>query len=324
MRIDCQSHVFPREYAELLARNQSEPRALPRESKYLITYGEIQRFLMDPETYGVDGILADMDRDGIDMSALSVNMPGPESLPPELGIEGARLINDYLAEIVRRHSDRFVGIAALPWQNVPAALFELDRAVGELDLRGAMLYSCVGDRPVDAPELDPIYSRLEALDRPLVLHPTVPSWGGPVSDHYMLTMVGVMVEQSFATLRLILGGVLHRHPHLKVVQPHCGGVLPYLWGRIENQTEVMGRGCDHIDRPVREYYDRVYLDTVSPSIDAIRFAYKFAGADRLVFGSDHPWVDIGLFVKLIEALDIPAVEKEKIWSGNARRLFGIP
>ena len=323
MRIDCQSHIFPREYAELLARNESEPRAIPRGSMYLITYGRIQHFLMDPETYRVDGILADMDIHGIDMSVLSVNMPGPESLPPNLGIEGARLINDNLAEIVQRHPDRFVGIAALPWQSVPAALAELDRAVERLNLRGAMLYSRVGDTPVDSPDLDPVYSRLAALDRPLVLHPTVPPWGGPMSDHYMVTMVGVMVEQSFATLRLILGGVLHRHPHLKVVQPHCGGVLPYLWGRIENQTEVMGRGCDLTDRPVREYYNRIYLDTVSPSIDSIRFAYKFAGADRLIFGSDHPWVDIGLFVKLIEDLDIPAADKEKIWSGNARKLFRI-
>ena len=177
MRIDCQSHIFPREYAELLARNESEPRAIPRGSMYLITYGRIQHFLMDPETYRVDGILADMDIHGIDMSVLCVNMPGPESLPPNLGIEGARLINDNLAEIVQRHPDRFVGIAALPWQSVPAALAELDRAVERLNLRGAMLYSRVGDTPVDSPDLDPVYSRLAALDRPLVLHPTVPPLG---------------------------------------------------------------------------------------------------------------------------------------------------
>ena len=323
MRIDCQSHIFPREYAEVLARNPHEPRAVSQGDKYLITYGQIQRFLLDPETYRIDRILADMDSHGIDMSVLSVNMPGPESLTPKLGIEGARLINDYLADIVNQHPSRFVGIAALPWQTVPAALAELDRAIEKLNLRGAMLYSRVGDTPVDTPELDAIYSRLEAFDLPLVLHPTVPPWGGTVSNHSMIPMVGLMVEQSFATLRLILGGVLERHSNLKVVQPHCGGVLPYLWGRIENQTEVMGRGRDLISKPVSEYYNRVYLDTVSPSMETIHFAYKFAGADRLIFGSDHPWVDIGLFVRLIEALDIPPADKEKIWVKNAQKLFKI-
>ena len=59
----------------------------------------------------------------------------------------------------------------------------------------------------------------------------------------MIPMMGLQVDTSFALLRLILGGVLERHPRLKVVMPHVGGVLPYMMGRIEHQTEVMGRGA---------------------------------------------------------------------------------
>ena len=85
----------------------------------------------------------------------------------------------------------------------------------------------------------------------------------------------------------------------------------------------MKRGCERITKPVDEYYKRVFLDTVSPSALALRFAYDFAGADRLIFGSDHPWVDIGLFVELIEGLEIPSEERDRIWSENARNLFRI-
>jgi predicted TIM-barrel fold metal-dependent hydrolase len=304
MKIDCQSHVFPRAYAEILTRSTALPRAQREGEGYRVAYGDIQGFLLNLETYSIERKLGDMDANGIDVSVISVNMPGPESLQKELGPEGARACNDYLGKVSAEHPDRLVGLAAL-------------------HLRGVMLYSRVGDIPVDAPQLDPIYARIDELGLPVVLHPTVPPWGGSLNDHSMIPMVGLMVEQSYAALRLILGGVLERHGGLKVVHPHCGGVLPYLWGRIENQTEVMKRGCENISRPVSEYYDRVYLDAVSPSALAIRFAYDFAGADRMLFGSDHPWVDIGLFVELIEGLDISAEERERIWSGNARELFRI-
>jgi predicted TIM-barrel fold metal-dependent hydrolase len=136
-------------------------------------------------------------------------------------------------------------------------------------------------------------------------------------------MAGLMVDQSFAMLRLILGGVLERHPDLQVVQPHAGGVLPYLWGRIRNQTEVMGRGMENITQPPDVYYQRVYLDMVSPSALAMRFAYDFAGPDRLLFGSDHPWVNINSFVDLVEEMDIPQEDKARIFGLNAQRLFKI-
>jgi len=132
-----------------------------------------------------------------------------------------------------------------------------------------------------------------------------------------------MADHSFAMLRLILGGVLERHPRLQMVQPHCGGVLPYLWGRIRNQTEVMGRGMENITQPPDVYYQRVYLDMVSPSPLALQFAYDFAGPDRLLFGSDHPWVDISTFVRLVEEMAIPQEDKARIFGLNAQKLFKI-
>jgi predicted TIM-barrel fold metal-dependent hydrolase len=124
-------------------------------------------------------------------------------------------------------------------------------------------------------------------------------------------------------LRLILGGVLERNLDLRIVQPHAGGILPYLWGRIENQTEVMGRGREHIAQPARAYYRRVYLDMVSPSPLALRYAYDFAGPEHLLFGSDHPWVNVSIFASLIEEMDIPEQHKDMIFGSNAKKLFGI-
>jgi predicted TIM-barrel fold metal-dependent hydrolase len=321
--IDCQSHVFPKAYAELLTRNTGPLQARECSGTYVVRYGELQQFTLDPQVYSVQRKLQDMDRAGIDVSVLSVNMPGPERLNEELGLLGARICNDYLAEICARHPRRFVGLASLPLQDVPAAIEELDRAVDELGLRGALLFSHIGGQPVDALELWPFYAHAAARGVPLVLHPTVPTWSEAIVDHSMIPMLGLMVDTSIAMLRLILGGILEQYPELQIVHPHAGGVLPYLMGRIIEQTEVKGRGREHITRSPEAYYERVYLDLVTPSPLAIRYAYDFAGADRLLYGSDHPWVKAETILDLVDGLDIPEQDRARILGLNAAGLFGI-
>lgn len=323
MRIDCQTHIFPSPYAEILTKNQGLVRTVPRSGGYLLEYGAIQKFVMDQETYSLAKKLRDMDDAQVDVSLLSVNMPGPESLDCDLALAGARACNDALAEAVRLHPDRFGGFAALPWQLGAAAVQELERAVNDLGLIGVMFYSHLDDAFIDDARFDPLWERMVVLDVPLVLHPTVAPWCEYVKEYSMVPMAGLMAQQSFAMLRLLLGGVMERHPQLKVVQPHCGGILPYLWGRIEHQTEVMGRSRERITRPVADYYQNVYLDVVSPSLLAMQFAVEFAGVDRLLFASDHPWVEIGVIAQLVDQLDVSDADKQKIFSGNAQALFRL-
>ena len=337
MRIDCQSHIFPRAYIDVLAQNpyppQIESRRTARDSsdgsagsgtsnEFVITYGDVQQFRLQEEMYSPERKLQDMDRAGIDIALISTNIPGPCMLAPDLAVKGAQAINDAIAEMIQQHPDRFAGLASLPWQDVDATIDEIDR-VHNLGFCGVMLYSHIGGHPVDDLAFDPIYSHAQAKELPIVLHPTVPTWGEAIKHHSMIPMMGLQVDTSFALLRLILGGVLERYPRLKVVMPHVGGVLPYMMGRIEHQTEVMGRGREHIKQPPSAYMRRIYLDTVSPSAQALRYAYEFSGSAHLVFGTDHPWVDPQLFVTLIEEMDIPDGEKTQIFSGNAIELFGL-
>jgi predicted TIM-barrel fold metal-dependent hydrolase len=321
--VDCQSHVFPEAYAEILKRNPKSPQATGGQGTFVVTYDDVQEFTLDLDRYCPERKIRDMDSAGVDVSVLSVNMPGPERLAPELALEGARVCNDYLAEVCARYPGRFVGLASLPLQDVPTAIAELDRAVDELDLRGFLLFSHIDGRSVDAPEFEPFYAHIEARGVPLILHPTVPSWSEAIKDYSMIPMLGFMVDTSIAVLRLILGGVLERHPQLQIVHPHAGGVLPYLMGRIEEQTEVKGRGRDHITESPAEYYRRIYLDLVTPSKLAVHYAYDFAGPDRLLFGSDHPWVSIDTMLDLVKHLDIPEQDRAKILGLNASTLFKV-
>jgi predicted TIM-barrel fold metal-dependent hydrolase len=322
-RVDCQSHVFPREYAELLLTSRSGVLTARQGDAYRIAYGTLQEFVLSLDAYDPAAKLRDMDAAGIDVSVLSVNIPGPELLEAELGIRGARLCNDYLAELCAGHPHRFVGLATLPLQDIPAAMAEYDRAIHGLGLRGVFLFSHIAGTPLDAPGFEPLYAAAERDGVPLVLHPTVPTWGEAIADYSMIPMVGLMVDTSFAMLRLILSGTLERHPGLRMVHPHCGGVLPYLMPRIEEQTEVKRRGREHIRKPPGEYYRDVYLDLVSPSAPAMEFAYRASRPDRLLFGSDHPWVKIETILGHFDALRIPSADKARILDQNACGLFRI-
>ena len=111
MRIDCQTHIFPVEYAEVLTQNPEWPRTVLEADQFVLTYKDAQTFVMGREAYGVKRKLSAMDAAGVDISALSVNMPGPENLAPELAVPAARAGNDALAEVVAQHPDRFVGLA---------------------------------------------------------------------------------------------------------------------------------------------------------------------------------------------------------------------
>lgn len=323
LRIDCQSHLFPRRYAELLTRNRGRLQTTGGAGTYTINYWDVQRFQLDLEAYSVEKKLREMDAAGVDLSVVSINIPSPDLLDPELSVAGARICNDFLAEVCARYPQRFVAIASLPLNDVAAARAELDRAVDELYLRGVFLCSHVNGKPLDDPDLEPFYAHVAAKGVPLVLHPTVPTWGEAIRDHAMIPMMGFMIDTSFAMMRLLLSGIMERHSPLKIVHPHAGGVIPYLMGRIQEQTEIKKRGRDKITQSPLDQYQNVYLDLVSPSAQAIRFALEFARADRVLFGSDHPWVPIETLQDLVEAVEMSPEDRAAVMGINATRLFQI-
>ena len=307
---------------EILAQNPHPPQVIRRGRETIVTYGDVQTFRLQDEVYDPKRKLKDMDEADVDMALLSTNIPPPCMLVPELGNKGAQAINNAIAELVDKHPHRFAGLACLPWQNPDEAITEMDR-VNKIGFRGIMLYSHIGGKPVDAPHFEPVYAHAEALQMPIVMHPTVPTWSEAIKDHWMIGMIGLQVDNSFALLRLILSGILERHPNLQLVMPHVGGILPYMSGRIDHQTEVLGRARKHITQPPSAYLRRIYMDTVSPSLQALQYAYQFVGEHRLLFGTDHPWVDMPQFVHLIEDMDIPDTARARIFGENAAILFSL-
>lgn len=320
-RIDCQSHLFPEDFLTFLEKRKSPPYVYRKGDQRFVVVGDWHRAIL-PNHTSVAAKLADMDAAGIEKTALSVNDPGPELFQNDSPAV-ARSLNDYIADVVRRHPGRFFGLAVLPFNSADAMLAEFERCTAKLGMKGVLLYSNLNGRFPDETPFRPLFAEAERRGVPILLHPAYPTTFEATKGYNMAAGLGLMFDTTIALSRLILAGVLEQHPRLKLVCPHVGGALPYLVGRIDHQTMVLKRGAENIRKAPSEYLKQVWLDTVSPIALAIRYGYDFAGPDRLLYASDHPWVDPGMIAARVESLKLPAADESKIFSGNAKRLFEL-
>ncbi len=282
----------------------------------------------------VSARLEEMDRGGIELAVLSLASNGIQDvLESDRAPAMARECNDALAAVVAERPDRYQGLAALPMQDVSAAVAELERAVTELGLRGALVngYSSHGDLDTalyyDDPRYDPLWECCCRLEVPFYLHPR-----NPLPDQRRIyagreQLLGPTwafgVETATHALRLILGGVFDRFPALQVILGHLGELLPFgirrLEQRLSRRTDVT------LERPAAAYlHDNFHL-TISgnyhtPSLVGILLEL---GADRLMFACDYPFEEMADGAAWLDTAPLSDSDRRKIASGNARRLLGL-
>jgi predicted TIM-barrel fold metal-dependent hydrolase len=320
-RIDCQSHLFCPEVVALMEKRKMDPRVFMKDGGRVIQMGDWLRKI-PPHYFDVDAKLAAMDAAGISLTALSINDPGPEWFGTD-GPAVAQMLNDFVGGVVRQHPARFFGLCVLPLQDMSASLVELDRCVRQLGMKGILLYTNLAGRFPDEPQFRPLFARAVELDIPVLLHPAKPITIELVKGYEMTSTLGNMFDNTIALTRLLMSGILDEFPKLKLVCPHLGGTLPYIVGRLDHQVNVLKRGPRNLTRSPSEYLRSIWLDVVSPLPLAIKFGHEFMGADRLLFSSDHPWVEPSLIVSCVQQAGLPAADERKIFSDNARKLFRL-
>jgi aminocarboxymuconate-semialdehyde decarboxylase len=273
----------------------------------------------------LDERLRDMDRCGVERHVLSLTTPCVEREAPKRGVKLAELANDDFAEICGKHPDRFSALAALPLQSPVEAADELERAVKELGLSGGTLMTNANGKPLDSPELMPVYEKAVKLDVPLFIHPTSPMNSVAMDEYRLVPIIGFGVDTSVSVLRMVFSGLLERLPRLKLVASHLGGVYPYLRGRIDVGYKAYPECKLKINRPPSEYLKKVWVDSIIYDNDVLLSTLAFLGDGKIVLGSDHPHQigDIDQAIDRIRRLDIDEKSKEKILTGNAERLLKI-
>jgi len=274
---------------------------------------------------------------------LTIAGPNIESVvSPADAVECARIANDEMAELVARHPDRFVtACACLPMTDVDATLREIDRAIDQLGFKGIEVFTDIRGKALDAPEFLPIFETMQSRDLPILLHPrrtnSTPDYATEDRSRFLVyTNFGWPFESSAAMARLAFGGVLERCPRVKIITHHAGGLIPYFHKRIELSWDfnVERMGYQHdgqtLSRPPLDYYRLFYCDTaIQGNTSALMCAYQFFGADHMVFATDSPYDnELGSRVyretiPAVQAMQIAESDRQKIFEGNARRLFRL-
>jgi predicted TIM-barrel fold metal-dependent hydrolase len=318
--IDCQSHLFCPALVQRMEASATEPKIFLRDGVRTLKMGDWYRKV--PDSYmSVEGKLAAMDAAGITRTAISINDPGPEWFGAS-GPEVARIANDYIAQLAADYPSRFFGLCVLPFPDMSATIQELNRCVEHLGMRGVLLYTNLAGEFADEAKFAPFWQRVEALKVPVLLHPAKPIAIEHVKAYEMTSTLGNMFDNTIALTRIILSGLLDRHPDLKLVCPHLGGTLPFILGRLDHQLTVLKRG-PRLPRTPLEYLRQIWLDIVSPLPEALAMCHSLLGADRLLYASDHPWVDPQVMLSTLEKAGLPLESQRKIRSGNAISLFGL-
>lgn len=261
-------------------------------------------------------------------------------------VELARALNASTAECVAGSGGRFGGLAALALGEPTRAVEELGRAVEEHGFVGALVGTYAGDRPLDHPSLEPVFSEIERRGLMLFMHPTsavadppppagaswrtvaqpTPSW-----DEYTLTTTLAWPnETARATARLIFAGTLERHPELHLVLSHGGGPLPFLRGRLNlaysaPEHEYNPACHAYITKPPGDYFDQLLFDTAVGAAVSLHFLIDTLGAERVVFGTDDPFEigDTGGRMALPALRDREPAESDRILGGTVASLLDL-
>ena len=326
MVIDFYSHVCPCNLMDALAEEypSDESAALFRK----------------PYLYDAEKRLAFMDEVGIDTQVLvMVRPPMWLGMPREIMYRMLRAAHDGIAQMAEAHPGRFRGVAVAPRVD-DGVLEELRRAWGELGLRGVLIFSNIEGKPVDDKEMWPLYDECERQDQPVWVHPQHTEHLYPwIKESLLDRSLGWPFDTSLAMARLVYGGVMERHPDLKVVTHHLGGMVPYFGARLEafdaeineySSLKLTKERSVELSRPVGEYFRRFYNDTaISYAPGTLECGVGYFGDRHVLFGTDFPmgsasgeqWTrDI---LRAIDDAALDPASKERILSGNAREMLGL-
>ena len=270
--------------------------------------------------------LRDLDEMGIDRQVV---MPPPPqcyyTVPVEVGVKAARVVNDGVAEFVARAPDRLIGIGTVPLQDGVEAALELERSMNELGFRGVEVLTNVEGRELSDASLAPFWKRAEQLGALIVIHPNGFTDAKRLSRFYFNNIIGNPLETAIALHYLIFDGVLERHPNLKILAAHGGGYLGSYSGRIDHAWGARPDCRAGLPKPPTYYLKKVFVDTVVFTPHQLDELVKLFGADHLIMGTDYPY-DMGEYDPIGHVCSVDNFTAETVAAivgGNAERILGL-
>ncbi len=331
--INSHSHLYSQSYMDLLRSRTALPRIDERDgASYFVIFPEEEQNggrLMEAPMWSLEEKLAAMDRGGFDRSVVSLGNPWLDPVEGAESIDWANRINAEFASFEARTGGRIHGLGVLP-NAQPEAAARIARDVADSDGLYGIITGCrICGLAFDAPELEPVWAELSRTGLPVFVHPhyavAIDQLGG--FGTILPLGIGFPVETSIAVSRLILSGVLQRHPGLKLLVAHGGGVLPYLAARLDASWRGDDEAQKRLTIPPSEALSALWLDSVLYHRRALDAAADLVGKHRLLFGTDHPFFKDrpkDIFATVAEAFADDPELLDAVAGQNAISFFGLP
>jgi aminocarboxymuconate-semialdehyde decarboxylase len=290
-RVDVHTHAIPPQLPDLAQRYAGAWPALvatgPCTADLLL--GDTFFRALDDRCWDARRRIEEMDAEGV---AVQVVSPIPVTFSYRLSAPGvaelARVQNEWIAELVRAAPARFAGLGTVPLQDPAAAAASVAECVTGLGLRGVEIGTNVDGLPLDDPSLEEFWAACAAGGAVVFVHPWQVLGEERLGRHGLLYSVGMPAETAVAAATLMLGGVLDRHPGLRIVLAHGGGALLAMLARIERCLTMLP-GMTPPALPPRDYLRRFWYDSLVYDAGSVRTLVQAVGADRVMVGTDYPF-----------------------------------
>jgi len=334
-KIDIFNHIWPKPFFDRLVKELGTMSDMTKRSGDVPMMTDLDRRFEVMDMFGDDY-----------QQVLSLASPPLEKFAgPQGALELSQIGSDSMAELCRKHPERFPAfIGTAPMNNPDALIEECRRAIEDLGAAGMQIFTNTSGKPVDLPEYAPFFEYMAKAGKPIWLHPARAQNFSDYesesrSEYEIWWTLGWPYESSAAMARMVFSGMFDKYPGLKVITHHAGGMIPYFEGRVGPGWDQMGKRTSDRDltgvlkalkRPHLDYFKEFYADTASfGSRKAIEHAIEFFGEDRVVFASDAPFDPEGgpMYIRetlrILDALDVTEEVRHKLYHGNAEKLLGL-
>jgi predicted TIM-barrel fold metal-dependent hydrolase len=324
--IDIYCHIYPDRFFQEMTRVSPQIENLGKRLRGVT------------KLFDLDARFREMDEFGDYRQIISLPNPPIEDIAAgETAQMLARVGNDAMAELCARHPDRFpTFVAAVALTDVAGAIAEAKRAIDQLGARGVQIFTHVAGRPLDLPVFQPFFATMAEYDLPIWLHPartaSMPDYPAEQKSRFELWWCfGWPYDTSVAMTRLVFSGLFDRHPGIKIITHHLGGMIPFFDGRVGAGLQVLGARTSDEDysqvlpslkRPHLDYFHAFYGDTaLFGGRHGLSCGLDFFGPDHVVFATDTPLGPIRPTIDAVDRLGLALAERDKITAANAAKLL---
>jgi aminocarboxymuconate-semialdehyde decarboxylase len=329
--IDIHHHYIPPELIEEVKRGGKTlgveyfPPKDAKDNPFQIRFPNGNRINPDRRMTEVPNRLAAMTQGNIGMASVEVHTAcvGYE-LDGSRGETWSKLYNEAIMSLVKRHPDRFVGIATVPLQDPPRAARVLEHAIRDLNMSGVTIASNVVGKYFDSKDFDPFWQKAQELDVLMIMHPEWVLGSEKIGAYGLRTVCGNPADTTLSVGYMIYSGVFDRFPNLKLCLLHGGGFFPYHLGRFDNGFASGGPSRIPAKQPPSKYLKNLYFDNLLYRIETIEYLKRMVGAEHIMVGTDYPF-DLGdsQAAEKIQKMECTGAEREAMLHGNARKLLRI-